>query len=57
MAFPARNLNEACSWLDFFDNHDIWHLLSSTALFCTFICLLTIDDDLLFVPRDKIPVF
>lgn len=53
----SRNLNEACNWMDFFDNHDMWHFFSSTALFLAFIGLLTIDDDLLYVPRDKIPVF
>jgi dsRNA-gated channel SID-1 len=50
-------MNEPCNWLDFFDNHDMWHFLSSLSLFLAFIGLLTIDDDLLFVDRAKIPVF
>jgi hypothetical protein len=43
--------------LDFFDNHDMWHFFSATALFLAFIFLLTIDDDLLLTDRDKIEVF
>jgi hypothetical protein len=43
--------------MDFFDNHDMWHFLSATALFLAFISLLTIDDDLLLAERDRIPVF
>jgi hypothetical protein len=43
--------------MDFFDNHDMWHFFSATALFLAFIGLLTIDDDLLYVDRDKIRVF
>ncbi len=55
--FCFRNLNEPCNWMDFFDNHDMWHFFSATALFLAFIGLLTIDDDLLYVDRDKIRVF
>ena len=49
--------NELCSFHEFFDNHDMWHFLSSAALFLAFVFLLTIDDDLLLVDRDKIEVF
>ena len=28
----SRDLNQECYWLDFFDSHDIWHILSSFAL-------------------------
>ncbi len=55
--FLLRNLNEPCNWMDFFDNHDMWHFFSATSLFLAFIGLLTIDDDLLFEPRDQIRVF
>ena len=41
----------------FYDNHDIWHMLSASSLFLAFMGLLTWDDDLLATPRDKIPVF
>jgi len=53
----SRNKNEVCNYLDFFDNHDLWHFTSATSLFLAFIGLLIIDDDLLFINRDDIPVF
>jgi len=53
----SRNKNELCHVWDFFDNHDMWHFFSATALFLAFIFLLTIDDDLLLTDRDKIEVF
>eukprot|EP00092_Neocalanus_flemingeri_P003998 GFUD01004304.1.p1 GENE.GFUD01004304.1~~GFUD01004304.1.p1 ORF type:complete len:841 (-),score=194.19 GFUD01004304.1:230-2752(-) len=53
----SRNKNELCHVWDFFDNHDMWHFFSATALFLAFIFLLTIDDDLLLTDRDKIVVF
>ena len=52
-----RNLNEPCQFLDFFDNHDMWHFISASGLFLAFIFLLTIDDDLLITDRKKILVF
>lgn len=53
----SRNRNRECLVLHFYDVHDIWHFLSSAALFFSFMVLLTLDDDLVYVPRDKIPVF
>ncbi|CAJ0583711.1 unnamed protein product, partial [Mesorhabditis spiculigera] len=53
----SRALNRQCFLLDFYDNHDVWHFLSSLAIFTSFSILLCIDDDLLFVRRDKIMVF
>jgi len=53
----SRNMNEPCQYMDFFDNHDMWHFLSATSLFLAFIFLLTIDDDLLLTDRTKIIVF
>jgi len=53
----SRDKNELCNVLDFFDNHDMWHFFSATALFLSFIFLLTIDDDLLLTEREKIEVF
>ena len=52
-----RNMNVPCSYMNFFDNHDMWHFFSATALFLAFIFLLTIDDDLLLEQRKKIDVF
>ncbi|XP_013207293.1 SID1 transmembrane family member 1 [Microtus ochrogaster] len=53
----SREKNRECVLLDFFDDHDIWHFLSATALFFSFLVLLTLDDDLDVVRRDQIPVF
>ncbi|GAB1300293.1 SID1 transmembrane family member 1 [Apodemus speciosus] len=52
-----REKNRECVLLDFFDDHDIWHFLSATALFFSSWVLLTLDDDLDVVRRDQIPVF
>ena len=53
----SRNRNEECGFGDFYDNHDLWHFLSSTALFLAFLFLLSLDDDLFNSPRDQIKVF
>ncbi|KAM5276605.1 SID1 transmembrane family member 1 isoform 4-T5 [Hipposideros larvatus] len=53
----SREKNRECILLDFFDDHDIWHFLSATAMFFSFLVLLTLDDDLDVVRRDQIPVF
>lgn len=53
----SRHLNQDCKLFHFYDNHDIWHFLSAMSLFLSFMILLTLDDDLENVPREKIPVF
>lgn len=53
----SRDHNRECILLSFFDDHDIWHFLSSIAMFGSFLVLLTMDDDLDTVQRDKIFVF
>ncbi|XP_061072953.1 SID1 transmembrane family member 2 isoform X2 [Conger conger] len=53
----SREHNRECILLSFFDDHDIWHFLSSIAMFGSFLVLLTMDDDLDNVQRDKIYVF
>ncbi|XP_074157313.1 SID1 transmembrane family member 1 isoform X2 [Sminthopsis crassicaudata] len=53
----SREKNRDCILLGFFDDHDVWHFLSATALFFSFLVLLTLDDDLDVVRRDQIPVF
>ncbi|KAK2831132.1 hypothetical protein Q7C36_016218 [Tachysurus vachellii] len=53
----SREHNRDCILLSFFDDHDIWHFLSSVAMFGSFLVLLTMDDDLNTVQRDKIYVF
>ncbi|TRY73441.1 hypothetical protein TCAL_06992 [Tigriopus californicus] len=53
----SRNLNEECVFLDFFDNHDIWHFFGASGLFMVFLGLLTMEDELKDIPRDQIQVF
>nr|XP_015192955.1 PREDICTED: SID1 transmembrane family member 2 isoform X2 [Lepisosteus oculatus] len=53
----SREHNRDCILLSFFDDHDIWHFLSSIAMFGSFLVLLTLDDDLDCVQRDKIYAF
>ncbi|EMP35114.1 SID1 transmembrane family member 2, partial [Chelonia mydas] len=53
----SRQHNRDCILLNFFDDHDIWHFLSSIAMFGSFLVLLMLDDDLDCVQRDKIYVF
>ncbi|XP_063167119.1 SID1 transmembrane family member 2 isoform X4 [Candoia aspera] len=53
----SREHNRECILLGFFDDHDVWHFLSSIAMFGSFLVLLTLDDDLNCVQRDKIYVF
>eukprot|EP00116_Pleurobrachia_bachei_P008060 sb/3468322/ len=45
------------SFSDFYDNHDVWHIISSMALFFGFVTVLTLDDHLLNKPRNQIRVF
>ncbi|KAI4815095.1 hypothetical protein KUCAC02_005260 [Chaenocephalus aceratus] len=53
----SREHNRDCILLSFFDDHDIWHFLSSIAMFGSFLVLLTMDDDLDTIQRDKILAF
>jgi len=53
----SREKNRPCEILNFYDDHDIWHFLSAASMFFSFMLLLTMDDDLMFTKRSKIPVF
>ncbi|KDR19041.1 SID1 transmembrane family member 1-like [Zootermopsis nevadensis] len=53
----SKSYNQPCEVLDFFDKHDVWHFLSAASMFFSFMVLLTLDDDLIFVHRSQIPVF
>jgi hypothetical protein len=49
--------NGDCKLMDFYDGHDLWHFFSAAGIFMAFLALLTVDDDLLDVPRSDIEVF
>ncbi|KAL0880554.1 hypothetical protein ABMA27_001786 [Loxostege sticticalis] len=53
----SRHRNHECRVLEFYDSHDLWHMLSAVALYLTFNALLTWDDGLAAVPRTEIAVF
>lgn len=56
-ASQSRQKNTPCLVLDFYDDHDVWHIISSMALFFGFVTVLTLDDHLLCKPRKEIRVF
>lgn len=53
----SREGNQSCSLMNFYDDHDIWHFLSAVSLFFSFLVILTLDDELIQMRRDRIPVF
>ena len=53
----SKNLNVDCTFMDFYDNHDLWHFFGAAGIFMAFCSLLTADDDLLNEDRRNIPVF
>ncbi|GBP53589.1 SID1 transmembrane family member 1 [Eumeta japonica] len=56
-AAQSRARNHRCKLLEFYDSHDLWHLLSAIALYLTFCAMLTWDDGLAAVKRTDIAVF
>ncbi|XP_059049618.1 SID1 transmembrane family member 1-like [Achroia grisella] len=57
MPAQSRHLNHECLVLQFYDSHDLWHMLSAVALYLSFNTLLTWDDGLAAVKRTEIAVF
>ena len=53
----SRCLNSDCIFLEFFDSHDIWHVLSAFGLFFNFLAIIMIDDNISEIPKKKIQVF
>ncbi|XP_044738030.1 SID1 transmembrane family member 1-like [Chrysoperla carnea] len=53
----SRQFNYHCTVMSFYDGHDVWHYLSATAMFFSFMLLLTLDDDLSHKHRSQISVF
>nr|QEI10617.1 SID1 [Myzus persicae] len=56
-AAESRTYNTPCTFMDFYDNHDIWHFLSAISLYLSFMVLFTLDDDVNNKPTATIPVF
>ncbi|XP_044754541.1 SID1 transmembrane family member 1-like isoform X2 [Coccinella septempunctata] len=53
----SRQWNQECILMDYYDKHDVWHLLSAPALYFTFMFLMCLDDDIIDERQDNIPVF
>lgn len=53
----SRMFNQRCVLLNFYDDHDVWHVISATAMFFSFMSLLALDDDVRDKHRDTLPVF
>ncbi|CAK1549303.1 unnamed protein product [Leptosia nina] len=53
----SRHKNHECKVIEFYDSHDLWHMLSAVALYLSFNTMLTWDDGLSAVKRTEIAVF
>ena len=56
-AAQSRNYNAECDIFNFYDYHDIWHFLSATGLFFSFLLLLTLDEGLIDDDTQSILIF
>lgn len=55
-AAGSRAGNGECIFMDFYDEHDIWHMMSSLAILCLYMTLLTLDDGVQDLDRDELMV-
>ncbi|XP_068632776.1 SID1 transmembrane family member 1-like isoform X2 [Battus philenor] len=53
----SRHRNHHCMVMQFYDAHDLWHILSAVALYFSFNAMMTWDDGLSAVKKTDIPVF
>ena len=53
----GRSLNEDCVMFDYFDYHDIWHMLSAIGSFFLFLATIMADENMALVPRNQIRAF
>jgi len=54
----SKEINQPCfEGLNYFDNHDVWHFLSSFGLFFALAFLLTLDDDVAEYDQANIQVW
>lgn len=50
----SREGNDECILWNFYDEHDIWHMYSSVAIFFLYMTLLTMDDGVQNVRQDQL---
>jgi len=53
----SQELNKPCVLFDYWDYHDVWHILSSFGLFMSMIVFYHLDDDLKDIDRNHIAIF
>jgi hypothetical protein len=53
----SRDLNKPCVLFNYWDYHDVWHILSAIGLFMSMIVFHHIDDDLNDIDRNNIAIF
>ena len=53
----ARMGNRNCIFMDYYDHHDAWHILSAFGMFTLFLATLLVDENMGLVPRERIHVF
>ena len=53
----GRLRNRDCILFDYFDNHDLWHMLSGIGSFFLLVATLMADENMVFVQRKKIRAF
>ena len=53
----SRTMNQNCILLNAYDAHDIWHLLSSFALFFSFLSIFSMDDGVRTKQRSELAAF
>ena len=53
----SKEMNRECVLWGFYDEHDLWHILSAYALFFTYLSIVKTDDNVASVRRDKLSVF
>jgi hypothetical protein len=53
----SRELNAECIVFDYFDSHDIWHVLSAAAVFVLAVLIWSLDRGIEHIPRSQLHVF
>ena len=53
----SDKLNKPCALFDYWDYHDIWHILSAIGLFMFVLIVYVLDRDLIRHDYQDLPVF